>query len=275
MFVSMKQLYLNALASLLAASLLALPGHAQALPDNLIRAELLPGWRTVSGTQMAAVRLTLAPGWKTYWRAPGEAGIPPQFNWTGSSNVARIAYHWPRPQVFDINGMRTLAYKNELVLPIEFFPASAGQPVTVTGHIDLGVCENICVPVSVEVAGDLSSGTRADPVIRTALSAAPQSGASAGMGTPVCQATPIRDGLRLHTEIRLPAATKGDFAVVELSDSSIWISSVETRAGGGILTEVSDLVPATAKPFALDRSKVRFTVFAISGNVFELQGCTG
>ena len=126
---------------LAAACLLGAPGFAQSLPDNLVRAELLPGWTTDSGAQMAALRLTLAPGWKTYWRAPGEAGIPPQFDWRASGNLAGVAYHWPRPQVFQINGLRTLAYRNELVLPIEFLPVDRGTAVKVSGTIDLGVCE--------------------------------------------------------------------------------------------------------------------------------------
>ena len=48
-------------------------------PEDVVQIEVLPGWQTASGTQMAALRLTLAPGWKTYWRAPGEGGIPPAF----------------------------------------------------------------------------------------------------------------------------------------------------------------------------------------------------
>jgi hypothetical protein len=262
-------------AATLVVALLAAPARSQDLPDNLIRAELLPGWQTDAGTRMAALRLTLAPGWKTYWRAPGEAGIPPQFNWTGSANVASVAYHWPRPAVFDLNGMRILGYKDQLVLPIEFAPVKPGQPVTVTGHVDLGVCDNICVPVSVDIAGELSSGTRVDPLIRSALALGPDDGARAGIATPVCVAAPIRDGLRLNSRIKLPGAQTGDFAVVELADTSVWVSSVESQAGNGSLTEVSDLVPSSAKPFALDRSSLRFTIFQTNGKVYELSGCTG
>jgi hypothetical protein len=269
-----KTLFRTSLALFLTALSAGL-GAAQSLPDNLIRAELLPGWRTASGSQMAAVRLTLAPGWKTYWRAPGASGIPPQFNWSGSSNIGRVAYHWPRPEVFDLNGMRTLAYKDELILPVEFFPVNGGETVSITGHIDLGVCEEICVPISVDISGELSAARKADPAIRAALAAGPQSGAKAGIATPVCAVSPLADGLRLRTDIALPRAAQGDFAVIELADSSVWVSSVETSAGNGRLTDISDLVPATAKPFALDRSSVRITVFASGGNVFDLQGCTG
>ena len=61
-------------------------------PEDVVQIEVLPGWQTASGTQMAAIRLTLAPGWKTYWRAPGEGGIPPAFGWAGSQNIASTAF---------------------------------------------------------------------------------------------------------------------------------------------------------------------------------------
>jgi hypothetical protein len=248
---------------------------AESLPDDLIRAELLPGWRTEAGTQMAALRVTLAPGWKTYWRSPGDAGIPPEFDWTGSENVGAVRFHWPRPQVFDLNGYRTLAYADELVLPIEFVPADPGASVRVTSRIRLGVCEEVCVPVSVSVSADLSPGAEQDPAIAAALAIGPDDGRALGLPKPHCSAEPIRDGVRLTSDIGLPGAGAGDFAVVELDDRAVWVADVESRAAGGRLVQVSDLVPAEAKPFALDRSAVRLTVFTTQGDVIELRGCAG
>lgn len=266
--------YVRAIA-LAACLVLAGAGWAQSLPDNLIRAELLPGWRTAEGTQMSALRLTLAPGWKTYWRSPGEAGIPPEFDWTGSDNLADVRFHWPRPQVFDLNGYRTLAYTGELILPIEFVPADPGAPVSVTSQIRLGVCEDICVPVTVEVAADLGLGTTADPLIQNALGDQPASGRAMGLAPPGCSVDPIADGLRLTADIALPGAAQGDFAVIELADRPVWVGPVESTAGQNQLVQVSDLVPADAKPFTLDRSSVRVTVFTGAGQVIELMGCTG
>src|SRR6056297_1113481 len=83
--------------------------HAEAaMPADVVRAEVLPGWTTGAGTRMAALRLTLAPGWKTYWRAPGDAGIPPAFDWSGSRNLKGVAFHWPAPDVFQSYGIRTI-----------------------------------------------------------------------------------------------------------------------------------------------------------------------
>lgn len=248
---------------------------AQTLPENVVKAELRPGWRTTQGTQMAALHLTLAPGWKTYWRAPGDAGIPPEFDWRGSQNIAGVSYFWPRPQVFDLNGMRTIAYKDELVLPIEFQLASPAAVTHVVGKIDIGVCDEICVPVSLTVAADLSTETKSDPLIRTALTNLPTPAENAGIAKPQCKTEQIRDGLRLTTSIGLKGAAMGDFAVIELPERPVWTSPVETTAGGGWLVQVTDMVPADASPFVLNRSGVRTTIFTTAGDVIEVTGCTG
>lgn len=263
---------------LLTATLVVLSAStaaAQPVPDDLYRAEMLPGWRTERGTQMAALRLTFAPGWKTYWRAPGDAGIPPSFDWSGSSNLQSVTYHWPKPQVLDVSGLRTLVYPDRLILPIEFTPGTAGQAMRVTAKVNIGVCEEICVPVSFNIDADLASGHEPDQAITTALTEGPADGYAQGMAKPRCSVEPIRDGMRLTADIALAEAADGDFAVIEPAGDSIWVSPVEARAGGGHLIQISDLVPADARPFVLDRSSLRMTLFTGSGEVIELVGCAG
>ena len=58
-------------------------------------ADLLTGWRLEDGRHAAAIRIRLDPGWKTYWRAPGDGGIPPSFDWQGARNLAGWSVHWP------------------------------------------------------------------------------------------------------------------------------------------------------------------------------------
>lgn len=242
---------------------------AQALPDDAVRAEFLGGWRTERGTHMAALRLTLADGWKTYWRAPGEAGIPPRFDWTGSENIAGIAFHWPRPEVFDLNGMRAIGYAHELVLPIEFTPAKAGGPMAVSAEVELGVCHEVCVPVTLRLARTLPEAGASDPAIRAALEEVPPTGKATAIH---CAVEPLRDGLRLTAEIDVAPSGGEEVAVVELSDPTIWVSDAATRREGGRLTATADLVPASAQPFVLDRGEVTITILG-EARAFELRGC--
>jgi len=71
---------------LLCAFCLAPAALAQDL-DDILQAELRPGWRTEDGIHMAALQLDMAPGWKTYWRQPGDSGIPPRFDFSQSVGV--------------------------------------------------------------------------------------------------------------------------------------------------------------------------------------------
>lgn len=264
----------TALLALALAAFGAMPTSAGPIPDDLVRAELIGGWPTQGG-YMAALRLTLAPGWKTYWRAPGEAGIPPDFDWRASSNLGEVTYHWPAPQVFEVSGLRTLGYHDALVLPIEFSRLSPGQPLQISGQINLGVCKDICVPTQVDVTATLDGTGANSAPIKTALARAPQDGRAAGLGAAQCRAEPTRDGLRLTVDMPLKGAATGDFAVIELTDHRVWVSAVESRGGDGHLVQVSDLVPPDAQPFGLDRSSVRLTIFTVGGAVYDLQGCTG
>lgn len=247
------------------------PATAQSLGD-ILSAELLPGWRTETGTQMAAIRLTLSQGWKTYWRSPGDAGIPPEFDWRGSENVKAVRLHWPVPQVFDFNGMQTIGYARELVLPVEIWPQVPGEPVKLHSNVDLGVCRDICVPANLRLQGTLTPQPGGDPAIRAALKAQPGSARAAGLRSASCQVEPSRKGLKLRAELDLPRLGPDEVVVVETSDPTVWVAEAVTRRDGGRLVAETQLVSADRKPFALDRSGLTITVLS-GGKAVELTGC--
>jgi DsbC/DsbD-like thiol-disulfide interchange protein len=258
----------------IALALAAAPSAAPAeMPDHLVHAELLSGWRMDGGDHMAALRLTMAPGWKTYWRSPGDGGIPPLFDWSGSDNLRSVAVSWPVPEVFHLNGMRSVGYSEVVTIPLRFVPTQAGAPIAVEGRIDIGVCEEICVPVSLVVGADLPPETAApDPRIAAALADRPMTAAEAGVSGIDCALEPISDGLRLTATIEMPALGPGEEAVVELVAAPVWVSEPEVSRSGNRLRAVADLVPPEAAPFALQRDDLRFTV--LSGDrAVEIAGC--
>jgi DsbC/DsbD-like thiol-disulfide interchange protein len=239
-------------------------------PDNVAVAEVLPGWR--DGTRhVAAIRIHLAPGWKTYWRAPGEAGIPPAFAWSGSQNLAGVSIHWPVPTVFDQNGFRSIGYSGTLTLPIAISTQTAG-PVLLRGRLDMGVCEHVCVPFSVDFSAELPAGGAADPEIRAALADRPATAREAGVGAVTCAVDPIRDGLRLTATLALPRQGRDEMVVIETGSEGVWVSEATTARNGNRLTAAADLVPPNAKPFPLDRSLVRITVLS-PGRAVDIRGC--
>ncbi len=243
------------------------------VPTNVVTGEIRGGWVTDSGTRMAALHLKLAPGWKTYWRAPGDAGIPPTFSWSGSTNLRGVSYHWPSPHVFDAYGMRSIGYKGELVLPIELHPKTAGQPIGLRGEMDLGVCDTICVPAHLTFDMTLDGRGHSDPAIHLALANRPVASGRAGVKGVECDLDPISDGLRLTASIRMPRLAGEEVALVEAGDPRIWVSEPETLRRGDRLEVAADLVPPTGKPMALDRSALRFTILAGTQAV-DIRGCS-
>lgn len=239
--------------------------------DELLQASLLPGWRMEDGHHMAGLALDLAAGWKTYWRRPGEAGIPPQFDWTGSQNVKSVRIHWPSPVVFHTNGMLTVGYKGGVVLPLEVVPIDPNLPIHLQTRVDMGICKDICMPAHVNVSADLAAPGGDEAGIRAALKARPESGGQAGVAGVSCTVEPITDGLRLTASIAMPARGQEE-VVFEPSDPAIWVAEAVTTRQAGVLTSVTEMVASSGAPFALDRSGLRLTVLG-DGRAVEILGC--
>jgi len=108
--------------------------------------------RLIAGAQHGAVRragieIRLAPGWKTYWRYPGDSGIPPRFDFSQSKNVKSVTVRYPAPHRLTDESGTSIGYKHDVIFPLDVVPEDSGKPVTLSLAIDYGVCEKICVPV--------------------------------------------------------------------------------------------------------------------------------
>lgn len=258
---------------LFALGCLAPVSAARATPAaDIVSVSFLPGWQDTNGRRMAAIRFDLASGWKTYWRSPGDAGIPPIFNWSGSQNLAGVRIHWPRPHVFAVNGLQSIGYKHELVLPIELTPVDPTQPIGLRAEIDMGVCSDICVPAAVSFSAQVNSGGRSDPMIKAALADRPATPHEAGLAAIGCTVEPIEDGLRVTATLALPPTGGAETVVFEPNAGSVWVSDALVQRAAGVLTASADLVAETGKPFALDRSAVVVTVLG-SDRAVEIIGC--
>lgn len=259
---------------LLALALLSLapPGPARAETAPW-RVELLPGWRAADGQHFIALRLYLAPGWKTYWRAPGEAGIPPRFDLSASRNVQDFRLHWPRPVMFLSGGMPTIGYHDQLLLPIALTPQDPAAPIELRLKADIGICDQICTPVALRLGADLPPGGRPDPAIKAALADAPGPAEAAGLRAARCAMAPIPDGLRVTATLDLPPLGGLETGVLESPDPSHWIGSAETRREGGALIIGADVVGPPGAPLQLARQDLRLTVLTET-RAIEHWGCT-
>lgn len=112
---------------------------------------LLPG-SYKNGEWLAGVEIYLAPGWKTYWRVPGDAGVPAEFVWKNSNNLASAKVLWPAPKRYqDISG-KSIGYKKHVVFPVRIKAKTGNQPVDVDLQLYYAVCSDICVPARARLA---------------------------------------------------------------------------------------------------------------------------
>lgn len=259
--------------TLLCLITLPVPAFAQSF-DRVVQAEVLPGWQEKDGSRMAAIRITLNPGWKTYWRAPGDAGIPPRFDWAGSGNVRSVAVTWPTPDVFSQNGMRSIGYEKELILPVRIAPQKNGKPMRLKAVMDIGVCRDICVPQRLKVSAKLpeASGER-DPRIAAALASRPLSKSEAGVKKASCRISASSEGLMVTARLHMPSTGGPEVAVIETDNPLVWVSEAKTHREGSVLVATSELMHVNGDSFMVNRSALRFTVLG-QRHAVDIQGCT-
>jgi len=259
------------LAAFVAASLLPLaPAAAQeyASTDSIVQVQLLEGWRDEDGSHYAGIKINLAPGWKTYWRAPGDGGIPTHVSWEGSSNLKNAQIHWPRPGVFRTSGMRSVGYDESVVLPVNVAPETAGD-IDAQLTLTLGVCKDICIPVRVTLDQTLpSEGAANIAMINGALDTLPEK-ADTSLS---CAIHTTEEGYRLDVSAMLPKLDgRGETAVVELPGQDVWISEPDfDRDEDWIISTVRMIDLSEGDQIDLDA--LRMTVLTTTSAV-ELTGC--
>lgn len=105
----------------------------------------------------AGIEIRLDDGWKTYWRYPGDSGVPPTFDFAGSENIKSVTVLWPAPARFaDGAGGQSIGYHGDVVLPLRILASDVTKPAAL--HVKLGyaVCGALCVPVEAELDLTLS-----------------------------------------------------------------------------------------------------------------------
>ena len=121
-----------------------------------------------AGHMLLAWEATLADGWKTYWRSPGEAGLPVRL----FDGDRELDIYYPLPERFELFGLETYGYGKQVVMPF-LLPVRQGD---VTLKADFMVCKEICVPFEAryQIAVDQDRGTIVtDTRVRTWLTRVP------------------------------------------------------------------------------------------------------
>lgn len=193
-----------------------------------------PGAETLS----AGLDLTLSEGWKTYWRSPGEVGIPPQIDWSGSRNVAGVEMLWPAPERFTAFGIENFGYQDTVVFPLRVLLERPGEPVHLAGTAKLLVCSEVCVPQTFDLDLALPSGSEIDSAsasrISTFLSRVPSEGDQTGATDAVASIDAKRTTLTLEMKSVTPFSAPDVFAELG-ANTALGKPDIRLGDGGRIL----------------------------------------
>ena len=156
--------------------------------------------RLLAGSRSGAVLLggiafQIQPGWHTYWRNPGDSGVPPRFDFARSENVEAVTILWPAPTKFaDGAGGTSIGYQKQVVLPLRIIAKNADKPVTLRADINYAVCEKLCIPVDAKAELAFTSvASTEDSALFAALDAVPKP-ATIGDPNPLTIRDVKRDG---------------------------------------------------------------------------------
>lgn len=149
------------ISCMFALAVLVLPiisatGQAANGLENTSLIRLLDGGKDGS-VNLAALEISLAPGFLTYWRFPGEAGVPPVFDWSESQNVANVEELWPAPERIREADSIVYGFHDKVIIPLRVELEKPDQPANLKLSLQYGVCKDICIPAtataSIELAG--------------------------------------------------------------------------------------------------------------------------
>jgi DsbC/DsbD-like thiol-disulfide interchange protein len=170
-------------ASLCVASpgIAASPGESAWFSSSDSKVRLVSGTPDVDGKAsiIAGVQLRMDPGWKTYWRNPGDSGVPPSFDFKGSKNLKQAELLYPAPhRIADANGT-AIGYDDEVVFPVKITPEREGEPVELKLAFEYGLCKDLCIPndVNLELVVSAAEGKGDAVLLENALALVPKEAA--------------------------------------------------------------------------------------------------
>ena len=165
------------------------------------------------GELRAGIELRLAAGWKTYWRYPGDSGVPPVFDFSKSENLKSVEVRWPAPHRFTDDSGASIGYKGSVVLPLHLVAQNASRPVVLRIAMDYAICERLCIPAKGAANLDISRATTANNAALAAAEALVPQPVPLGDPGPLAVRAMRQEGgakPRVIVEVAAPAGVGGD-----------------------------------------------------------------
>jgi DsbC/DsbD-like thiol-disulfide interchange protein len=198
--------------------------------DNHAAIRLIAGGVDKVGKPRAGIEIKLDQGWKTYWRYPGDSGVPPRFDFAGSDNLAVAKVRYPAPHLFTDEAGNSLGYKDDVIFPVEVTPKQPGKPVVLHVKVDYAACEKLCVPAKGEAGLTLTGAkTDNDTMLDAAAARVPTPVSAAELGL---TARRVNDAAKPLVAVDLKAAAQcAGAALCRRSDRGMGAARTQARAG--------------------------------------------
>ncbi len=210
-------------------ALICVPGIPMARAQHASAWEAVPhaAARLIAGAALksadeawlrAGIEIRLDLGWKTYWRYPGDSGLPPTFDFAGSENVKSVTVFWPAPERFaDGAGGHSIGYHGDVVFPLRITAKDAAKPSLLHVKLDYAVCSNLCIPAEADLELTLSGKDGVEEPALVAAEARVPRHVPLGFGSGLAIRSVHRDGgdghERVMVEVTAPEGTPVDLFV--------------------------------------------------------------
>ncbi len=178
----------------------------------------------------AGIDIKMQPGWHTYWRYPGDSGVPPRFDFSGSENLGNAQVLYPAPHLYTDETGNTLGYKDNVTFPLRLTPKEKGKPVTLHVKLDYAVCDKLCVPAQGSAALTLTPGASAqDASLAAAEARVPKQASAAQAGLTVKR---VSGGAKPLVMVSLKAPASEKVQVFVEGPTAEWALPVPKPAPG-------------------------------------------
>jgi thiol:disulfide interchange protein len=208
----MKRLLVLLLALIAAPAFAQSPAQAQAVVQTEnVRAELLADVSAVKPGEpfWVALRQTIRPKWHTYWKNPGESGLPTEITWKLPEGAKAGPIVWPRPHLYDIGGIINYGFQDEAVLLVQITPpANPAGDLKLAAEANWLVCEDVCIPEDAKL----------DLTLPVTATGAPASGPTRA----------IFD--KAHQQVPMPSPWPAKYGVAKSGDPTVIVEAKGLKA---------------------------------------------
>lgn len=233
-------------------------------PQSQTHLAVIAGNSVRPGTYVAGIAIAMAPGSHTYWKTPGDAGVPPVFDFAGSRNVRSVHVLYPEPRRIGEEGLEAFGYLDDVTFPVEVVAADPAAPVVLSAAVTYAVCNKICIPAKGHGSVTLAPGATdadasrvdaalarvpkpASPEQRAALAVARDAGAAKPSWTLTWRgAAPVAD--------IFADAPEGTYLATRKTGAGTWRLVAEQLPAGATTVPVALTLARAAHPLAVDET---------------------